>query len=164
MAREICVQLGFSLADEPEKVGEALESFFDREYYATLGAENDLFAEYPSAKQLEYIKKIVEGTVSRRQELDAYIEKYSRGWKLSRISKIALSILRTALFEVLYMDDVPDSVAINEAVELSKGYEEPETVAFINGILGSFMRAERGTEVLPERESEAAETMPDTGN
>ena len=54
------------------------------------------------------------------------------------------------------MDDVPDSVAINEAVELSKGYEDQETVSFINGILGSYMRGERGTDVLPERENEAS--------
>jgi len=162
VAREISVTLGFSLADKPETVEEVLESFFDKEYYATLSAENELFAEYPGKKQLEYIKKIVEGIVSRRDELDGYIERYSKGWKLTRISRVALSILRTALFEVLYMDDVPDSVAINEAVELSKGYEEQETVAFINGILGSFMRAERGTDVLSEREPEAsAESTPD---
>ena len=156
VAREISVTLGFSLADKPENVEEVLESFFDREYYTTLSAENELFAEYPGKKQLEYIKKIVEGTVNHRDELDSYIEKYSKGWKLTRISRVALSILRTALFEVLYMDDVPDSVAINEAVELSKGYEEQETVSFINGILGSFMRAELGTDVLSEREPEAS--------
>jgi len=52
---------------------------------------------------------------------------------------------------------VPDSVAINEAVELSKGYEDQETVSFINGILGSFMRGERGEEVLPEREADFSE-------
>ena len=154
VAREISVQIGYSLADKYDNVEEVLESFFDKEYYATLGAENELFVEYPGKKQLEYIRKIVEGTVSHRDELDACIEKYSKGWKISRISKTALSILRTALFEVLYMDDVPDSVAINEAVELSKGYEDQETVSFINGILGSYMRGERGTDVLPERESE----------
>lgn len=168
VAREISVSLGFSLADDPDKVVEVLDGFFDKEYYATLSAENELFTEYPGKKQLQYIRKIVEGTVERREELDGYIEKYSKGWKLSRISKTALSILRTALFEVLYMDDVPDSVAINEAVELSKGYEEAETVSFINGILGSFMRGERGTEVLPITEKDTTEAVdsitPDTEN
>ena len=153
VAREISVQLGYSLADKYDNVEEVLESFFDKEYYATLGAENELFVEYPGKKQLEYIKKVVEGTIYHRDELDACIEKYSKGWKISRISRTALSILRTALFEVLYVDDVPDSVAINEAVELSKGYEDQETVSFINGILGSYMRGERGTDVLPEREN-----------
>ena len=159
VAREISVQLGYSLADKYDNVEEVLESFFDKEYYATLGAENELFVEYPGKKQLEYIKKVVEGTINHREELDACIEKYSKGWKISRISRTALSILRTALFEVLYVDDVPDSVAINEAVELSKGYEDQETVSFINGILGSYMRGERGTEVLPERESEASSSF-----
>ena len=162
VAREISVQLGFSLADEPEKAEEVLSDFFDREYYATLGGENELFAEYPEKKQLSYIKKIVAGTAEHREELDGYIEKYSKGWKVSRISRIALAILRTALFEVLYMDDVPDSVAINEAVELSKGYAELETVSFINGILGSFMRAERGAELMPERDTEEPENSSGT--
>ncbi|MEA4895326.1 MAG: transcription antitermination factor NusB, partial [Oscillospiraceae bacterium] len=73
VAREISVQLGFSLADDPNAVEEMLEGFFDREYYATLGAENELFAEYPGKKQLEYIKTIVRGTISRRDELDGFI-------------------------------------------------------------------------------------------
>ncbi len=80
------------------------------------------------------------GVTKRRAEFDGYIEKYSKGWKLVRISKITASILRAAMYEILYMDDVPPAAAINEAVELAKGYEEPETVAFINGILGSFMK------------------------
>ena len=157
VAREISVQIGYSLAENPERAEEVLEGFFDKEYYATLGAENELFAEYPDRKQLGYIKKVVKGTAEHSEELDGYINKYSKGWKISRISRIAVSILRTALFEVLYMDEVPDSVAINEAVELSKGYEEQETVSFINGILGSFMRAERGEELEPARESDLTE-------
>ena len=55
-------------------------------------------------------------------------------------SKIALAILRCALCEILYMEDVPERVAINEAVNLAKKYEEPETVSFINGVLGGFVR------------------------
>ncbi len=154
MAREIAVMLGFALADAPERTAEVLESFFDKEYYESLGAEHPLFSEYPRKKHLAYIRTIVSGVAECREELDGYIEKYTKGWKLSRISRIAAALLRTAIFEVLYLDEVPDSVAINEAVELSKGYEEPETVSFINGILGSFMREERGSEPTAERESE----------
>ena len=154
VAREISVQIGFSLADKTESVEEALNAFLDKDYYATLAGENELFAEYPGKKQIEYIRTVVTGIAEHREELDGYIEKYAKGWKISRISRIALSILRTALFEVLYMEDVPDSVAINEAVELSKGYEEQETVSFINGILGSFMRAERGAEVEAKTEAD----------
>lgn len=157
VAREISVQLGYSLAEKPENAAELLDSFFDREYFSTLSAENDLFVEYPGKKQIQYIREVVEGVISHRDELDYYIEKYSRGWKISRISRTALTILRTALFEVLYMDDVPESVAINEAVELSKGYEEQETVSFINGVLGGFMRSERGEELKTDRETDLSE-------
>ncbi len=163
VARELSIQIGFSLDYNAEDVEEVLEGFFDKEYYATLAVENDIFAEYPNRKQLDYIKKIVTGTTEHREELDAYIEKYSKGWRISRISRVAISILRTALFEVLYLEDVPESVAINEAVELSKGYVDQETVSFINGILGSFMRGERGRDVLPEREADLPETQ-DTNN
>lgn len=156
VAREISVQIGFGLPENAENAEQVLETFLDKDYFASLAAENELFSEYPGKKQLEYIKTVVSGVFEHRQELDGYIERYARGWKLSRISHIAVTLLRTALFEVLYMDEVPDSVAINEAVELSKGYEEQETVSFINGILGSFMRAERGYEPTPEREPESA--------
>lgn len=153
-ARQLAIQIGFSVAWNPAGAQEALDAFFDKEYFSSLAGENELFAEHPGAKQQEYISAVVLGTAEHARELDAYVEKYARGWKVSRISRIALTILRTALFEVLYMDDVPDSVAINEAVELAKGYEEPETVSFINGILGSFMRGERGAPPKPERERE----------
>ena len=71
------------------------------------------------------------------------IEKYAKGWSLKRISKIALSIMRCALCEMQYMADVPEKVAINEAVNLAKKYEEPETVSFSNGVLGGFVRAKQ---------------------
>lgn len=154
-AREIAIQLGFGIAQSGAAPEEALDDFFDKEYYATLAGEDQLFSEYPGKKQEEYIRAVVLGVISHRDELDRRIESHAKGWKLSRISRIAAAILRTAMFEVLYMDDVPDKAAINEAVELAKGYEEPETVAFINGILGSFVRAERGgapdTSEAPER-------------
>lgn len=149
-AREIAVQLIFAISQSGNSADEILDIFFDKEYYATLSKENELYSVYPSGKQLEYIRCLVRGTCEHSDELDNMITKYSKGWKLSRISAIARSILRTGMYEVLYMEDVPDSVAINEAVELAKGYEDKETVSFINGILGSFMREER----LDEREKE----------
>lgn len=79
-----------------------------------------------------------------RIQIDKYIEKYAHGWKVERISKTAIAVLRCAICEVMYMDDIPNSAAINEAVELAKGYDEPETVAFINGVLGGFMHGEFG--------------------
>ena len=136
VAREIAVQIGYSLADRGKTPEDALSDFFDKEYFSSLKEENALFAEYPSKKQREYISAIVTGVAERRNELDDYIEKYSKGWKLARISRIAQSVLRVAMFEVLYMDEVPDSVAINEAVELAKIYCDEGSPRFINGCLG----------------------------
>lgn len=144
-AREIAVRVGFGLnLDEPPE--DALDRFFDREYYETLAAEDELFRQYPDENNLQYIRAVVLGVAQRRGELDAFIEKYATGWKVSRISRTALQILRTALFEALYVEDVPVSVAIDEAVELAKSYDDAETAAFINGILGGFARGEMPTE------------------
>ena len=68
--------------------------------------------------------------------------KYAKGWRFERISLVASAIMRVAMFEILYMPDIPHGVAISEAVNIAKGYESPEVVKFINGILGSFLRAE----------------------
>ena len=74
--------------------------------------------------------------------LDGYVEKYAKGWKFDRISRTALAAMKVAMFEVMYMPEIPNAVAINEAVELAKKYDEPETVKFVNGLLGSFSRGE----------------------
>lgn len=143
-AREIAIQLEYRMALSHDDPAVALDEFFEPEYYETLAREDKLFGEYPDEKQLAYIRSLVTGISEHREELNAGIEKYARNWKVGRISKTAASIMRAAMFEIRYLDDVPDAAAINEAVELAKGYEEPETVAFINGVLGSFVRQERG--------------------
>ena len=108
------------------------------------------------------------GVRDHREELDDLIEQFSHGWKLSRISRTALAVLRVALYEILYMPDIPAAASINEAVELAKGYDEPETVRFINGILGSFMRSrgealeEQPAETEPAEDAAAAENGPTT--
>lgn len=140
-AREIAVRLSFGESVTSGGAG-AVEEFFDRDYYDSLTGEDELFSEYPGEKELAYITRLVGGVREKREELDSYIEKYSRGWKLGRISRISLAVLRCCMYEILYMPDVPNAASINEAVELAKGYEEPETVSFINGILGSFVRGE----------------------
>ena len=142
-AREIAVQVLFAVSQTGESSSEALERLFDREYFSTLAAESEIYASYPGKKQREYIETLVQGVLECQIDLDDLIEKYAKGWKLGRISNIAATIMRVAMYEVLYMDEVPDKVAVNEAVEMAKGYEEPETVSFINGVLGSFLRGEK---------------------
>ena len=141
-AREIAVQLIFESLAQPGLEVQALETFFDGDYYETLKDVDALYADYPDETQLGYIRSLVTGVAQTREQLDGYIEKYARGWKLGRISRISVAILRCCMYEILYLPEVPNAAAINEAVELAKGYEEPETVSFINGILGSFIRGE----------------------
>ncbi len=81
--------------------------------------------------------------MEQRASLDTLIEQNAVGWRLSRIGKVDLSILRLAIYEMLCREDVPESVAINEAVELAKKYSEPKSKQFINGILGSISRSKK---------------------
>ena len=142
VAREIAVRLCFCISENPSDPNELLSCVFDKEYYSTLGMEDDLYKNSPDAVQHDYISEIVKGVYEHAAELDGYIDKYAVGWKFGRISRTATAIMKTAMFEVLYMPDVPDRAAINEAVELAKRYESPETVSFINGVLGAFARVE----------------------
>jgi len=144
VAREIAVRLCFALSENPAEPVELLDDVFEEEYYSTLKAEDGIYVDIPDSKQQEYITRLVTGVCQHSAELDGYIEKYAVGWKFSRISRTAVAIMKAAMFEALYMPDVPTKAAINEAVELAKRYEEPETVPFINGVLGSFSRAELG--------------------
>jgi len=116
---------------------------FDDDYYSTLKEEDVVYSKKATAKQRDYITHLVTGIFSHAAELDGYIEKYSVGWKFGRISRTAVAIMKIAMFEILYMPDVPDKAAINEAVELAKKYENSETVSFMNGVLGSFIRGEK---------------------
>lgn len=92
------------------------------------------------SENLEYIKDILDGVFENKERIDQTIENYSRGWKLSRISKVDLSILRLAIYEIVFREDIPLNVSINEAVELAKNYSGEESGAFINGILGKISK------------------------
>ena len=98
------------------------------------------------AEDMKYLKQITEGAVEQRASLDTLIEQNAVGWRLSRIGKVDLSILRLAIYEMLCREDVPESVAINEAVELAKKYSQPKSKQFINGILGSISRSKKKEE------------------
>ena len=101
-----------------------------------------LFRDYTGLTPADYIRRLVKGVDEHGAELDGYIAKYAKGWSFARIPLVASAIMRVAMYEILYMPDIPNSVSINEAVEIAKKYETPETVKFINGILGSFVRQE----------------------
>jgi len=82
-----------------------------------------------------YAQSIVEGVIKHKDEIDAYLEAYSQGWTLDRMPTLDRAIMRVATWEIVYNDDVPDSVAVNEAVEIAKEYSTDDSPAFINGLL-----------------------------
>ena len=140
-ARELAVHLIYSQSftgDEPEEV---VSTRLDKEYYKKLSAENEVYENHPSRAQLMYIDGVVSGVANRQEDLNAEISKYSIGWDVSRISRLARSIMQLAIYEILYVEDVPTGVAISEAVRLAKKYDGDDTGSFVNGILGSFARS-----------------------
>ena len=141
-AREIAMHLSFATVMNRMDIREMLDDFFDRDYFATLAEEDPVYAEYPDERQLSYIRRVAEGVSVHAAELDGYIGKYAKNWQFARISRVAAAILRTAMYEILYLPEVPYKAAANEAVELAKTYEGKETAGFINGILASFITDE----------------------
>ncbi len=139
-ARELAVQLTFMNEFQREAAQQLQQQLFQPPYYHTLQQELNLFHELPNKKQKDYICALVAGVEDRRGELDGYISQYSIGWRIERISCLCKAVMRVAMYEILYVDDVPDSVAIHEAVELARRYEDEDAVAFVNGLLGSFVR------------------------
>ena len=143
-AREIAIHLSYELSFTDKTVDELLDERLTADTFATLAEEDPIYTEAPNAKQADYIRRLVKGVNEHAAELDGYIAKYAKGWSFARIPLVASAIMRVSMYEILYMPDIPNGAAINEAVEIAKKYETPETVKFINGILGSFVRQEIG--------------------
>ena len=140
-ARELAVHLIYGQSFTGEEPEEVVSTRLDKEYYNKLSAENEVYEDRPSRAQLQYIDTVVAGVANRIEDLNAEIGKYSIGWDVSRISRLARSIMQLAIFEILYVEDVPTGVAVSEAVRLAKKYDGDDTGAFVNGILGTFARS-----------------------
>ena len=94
-----------------------------------------------SSQNIDYIRGVLTGVLEKEEELISDIsENLSGNWKIERLSKVSQAILKLAIYEIKYVDDVPTKVAINEAVELDKKFDDPDNSAFINGVLGGFCR------------------------
>ena len=140
-ARELAVHLIYGrefTGEEPEQI---IAARLNKEYYALLSQENQVYAEMPSGKQVAYLDTVVGGVANRLDELNDTIQKFSIGWDVSRISKLARAIMQLAIFEILYISDIPTGVAISEAVRIAKMYDGDDTGTFVNGILGTFARS-----------------------
>ena len=91
-------------------------------------------------KDYDYINSVVQGVEKHKADLDSMIEANLKGWKLSRLAVVDLSILRLAACEINYLDDIPVSVSINESVNLAKKFSSKDSASFINGVLGGIVR------------------------
>ena len=127
-SREKAMELLFGMELSKETPNEILETFVEN--YEVNIKELDL----------EYIKELLEGIYENKDEIDSKIEGSLQSWKLDRISKINLTILRLGIFEMKYSDEVPDRVALNEALELTKVYSDEKSVSFINGVLDKVLK------------------------
>ena len=139
-ARELAIHLIYGQQFTGEDPSQVIAIRLEKEYYAKLGAEHQVYAQWPNKAQLAYIDNVVTGVANRIDELNEKIQQYSIGWDVSRISKLARTVMQLAIFEILYVEDVPVGVAISEAVRIAKTYDGNDTGSFVNGILGAFAR------------------------
>ena len=131
-ARELAVHLIYAREFTGEEPEEVVATRLNKEYYPSLSQENAIYTDRPSNSQLRYIDSVVSGVANRSEELNDVIR---------RFSMLTRCVMELAIYEILYVDDVPTGVAINEAVRLAKLYDGDDTGAFTNGILGAFARS-----------------------
>lgn len=131
---------------------ESRESVFTLLYETEFRPDEDVCEIYERScenreiKENKYIKRAYFGVCDKKEELDALIAKHAVGWKPERMQKISRSILRLAIYEMLYMEDIPSTVSINEAIELAKKYDDENARPFINGVLNSVEKSTKKTE------------------
>lgn len=124
LAREAAMKLVYQMDINGIESQEVLDSFFENNEEEI---DND---------DKVYIVDCVSGVKQNIEYIDAYIEKYLKGWKMNRISKVDLAIMRLSIYEMTKRQDVPNIVAVNEAIELAKKFSGEKSSVFVNGILG----------------------------
>lgn len=127
-AREIAIKLLFQMEFQKENKEEQIEAVL---------SENKL-----TNNDYKYINDVIRGVFDKIDEIDVLIKKYAKGWDPGRMSKVDLSVLRLCIYEVLYREDIPYSVSVNEAVEIAKKFSSEEAGSFINGILSNISKQE----------------------
>lgn len=144
--REHCFKMLFGVAFYPleETAGQVKQYFDSPEEDDTLedGTIEIIHQVDMKDEDRDFLITRVEGIAARISELDEKINSVAQGWKTRRMGKVELTILRQALYEMLYDGEVPEKVAVNEAVDLAKKYGGKDSPAFINGVLAKLMTAE----------------------
>jgi N utilization substance protein B len=100
----------------------------------------EIFEKATTVRELEYddyVKNVFLGSAANAEAIDNEIERHSKGWKKERISPVSMAILRLGCYEIMFMSDIPSRVTINEAIELSKKFDDEKSYAFVNGVLNA---------------------------
>jgi len=151
LSRRRARELAFRILFQMDVGGTDPELAFDRS-----------LAEAPlPVEEVEFARDLVQGVWEKRRSLDAIIQESAVDWSLERMARVDINLLRLALYEMYYRDDIPVGVSINEVVELAKRYSTSESGKFINGILGNLARRKTGSR--PDSEREGKEPDPVTG-
>ena len=124
-SREIVMKLLYQLELQKEDRQEQIDLVLEQERL--------------SSNDEKYIRDMIDGVYSNLDDIDSLIERGLKGWTLDRISKVELSVLRIALYEMKYRDDIPIKVSFNEAIELTKKYSGQDKASFVNGLLGRYI-------------------------
>ena len=122
LSREVSLKVLFQVDLVHTNIEEALKNTFENDKY--------------SDEVKEFALTLVKGVMSNLAEIDKMIKNYTNNWSLDRITNIDRNILRIAIYEILYLQNIPKSVSINEAVELAKKYGTRSSFSFVNGVLG----------------------------
>lgn len=125
ISRELAMKLFYQLEMTKDYSDERIENFIEENSHENFDKD--------------YILSVGNKLIENKDEVDNFINKHSKGWKLDRIGKVDLSIIRLAIVELLYREDIPFKVSINEAIELAKRYSNEDSPSFINGVLGSVL-------------------------
>lgn len=128
-SRETAMKLLFEKSINKDSLENLIENF----------KENADSEEEVKEIDMEYVNSILNGVELHIQEVDSKIKQYLVNWKLDRISKVDLAILRICTYEMMYEDEIPDRVSVNEGIELAKKYSGDKSAAFINGVLANII-------------------------
>jgi len=131
-ARELLMKLLFQMEAQNDYSASVKDHFFNE--YVT------------DQKQKEYLDKMTFLISEKLNEADQWIASSSENWKIDRLGKVDLAVIRVAILEMFYMDDIPDSVSINEAVEIAKKYGTEGSGKFVNGLLGKVIKMKNANE------------------
>lgn len=139
-ARAAAMQMIYEKLSGGQGGEETLRMVYDELRKDGVPGVNSVGKKEPDEEDRLYISRVLEGVLEKRHILDEKIENASKGWPLDRMSMIDLTIMRLAVWEMMYEKDIPGSVSIAEALELTERYSDPEDKKFVNGVLGSILR------------------------